>query len=138
LRNFSQADLERRTGLARCRISWLENGRAVPTIETLEKISDALGIPVYRLLCNAEEPGITGKPSSKNAINQDKRVRQKNEIPHLSELREHLRRMREEDQRLLLYIARKMAGRADGQPADEGQESGLELAIGGGAGGGNS
>jgi len=49
-KNFSQADLERRCGLARCRISWLEHGRAVPTIETLERIADALEIPVHRLL----------------------------------------------------------------------------------------
>src|SRR6266446_4847649 len=54
-RNLSQADLERRTGIPRCRISWLEHGRAVPTIETLEKISDALEIPVYRLLGGGDE-----------------------------------------------------------------------------------
>src|SRR6267154_1350512 len=47
--NLSQADLERRTGLPRCRISWLENGRAIPTLETLEKISDALDIPLRQL-----------------------------------------------------------------------------------------
>ena len=44
-KKLSQADLERRCGLARCRISWLEHGRAVPTIETLERISDALEFP---------------------------------------------------------------------------------------------
>jgi len=54
-RNLSQADIERRTGFPRCRISWLENGRAIPTIERLEKISDALEIPVYRLLYDGDE-----------------------------------------------------------------------------------
>ena len=54
-KNLSQADLERQCGLPRCRISWLEHGKAVPTLETLEKIADGLGIPVYRLLM--EEKG---------------------------------------------------------------------------------
>jgi len=54
-KNYSQADLERRCGLPRCRISWLEHGRAIPTLETLERIADGLGIPVYRLLVEDKE-----------------------------------------------------------------------------------
>ena len=53
-KNFSQADLEKRCGLPRCRISWLEHGRAIPTLPTLEKIADALEIPIYRLLMEDE------------------------------------------------------------------------------------
>jgi transcriptional regulator with XRE-family HTH domain len=34
-------------GLARCRFSSLEHVRAVPTIETLERIADALEIPAF-------------------------------------------------------------------------------------------
>ena len=71
-RNLSQADLERRTGLARCRLSWLENGRAVPTIETLEKISDALEIPLYRLLYDGNESVQVANASSKIAANGNK------------------------------------------------------------------
>jgi transcriptional regulator with XRE-family HTH domain len=51
----SQADLERRCGLARCRISWLEHGRAVPTLETLQRIVDALEIFVHRLLLEDQQ-----------------------------------------------------------------------------------
>src|SRR2546425_4277879 len=36
-RKFSQGDVEKRTGLLRCYISRVENGHAVPAIETLEK-----------------------------------------------------------------------------------------------------
>lgn len=46
-KNLPQIDLGRRCGLARCRISWLEYGRAIPTIETLERIADALEIPSF-------------------------------------------------------------------------------------------
>jgi transcriptional regulator with XRE-family HTH domain len=54
-KNHSQADLEKRCGLPRCRISWLEHGKAVPTLETLERIADGLGIPVHRLLMEEGE-----------------------------------------------------------------------------------
>jgi transcriptional regulator with XRE-family HTH domain len=110
-KNLSQADLERRCGLARCRISWLEHGRAVPTIETLEKISDALEIPVYRLLYDGDESVQVANASSKIATNGKSRRSRKNEVRLLRELREQVSRIHEDDQRLLLFIARKMAGR---------------------------
>lgn len=48
-KNLSQADIEHRTGLLRPYISRIENGHIVPSIETLEKISRALEIPIYQL-----------------------------------------------------------------------------------------
>jgi len=110
-KNFSQADLERRCGLARCRISWLENGRAVPTIETLERIADALEIPAYRLLYGGDEPAQAAKASSKIAVNGNRRRSRSNEVRLLRELRDQVSRMHEDDRHLLLFIARKMAGR---------------------------
>ena len=109
-RNFSQADLERRCGLARCRISWLEHGRAIPTIETLERIADALEIPLHRLLQegggelsdtvpNAHEAGVRREPWRKNGAGLR------------GELGKHLSRMGEEDKLLLLRVAEKIAGR---------------------------
>jgi transcriptional regulator with XRE-family HTH domain len=49
-RNMSQGDIEHKTGLFRCYISRVENSHTVPTIETLEKIVGALGVPLYALL----------------------------------------------------------------------------------------
>jgi len=37
-KNFSQGDIEKRTGLLRCYISRVENGHTVPAIETLETL----------------------------------------------------------------------------------------------------
>jgi transcriptional regulator with XRE-family HTH domain len=123
-KRLSQADLERRCGLARCRISWLEHGRAVPTIETLERISDALEIPVYRLLCEGDEPSEATKASAKTATNGSARRKLRN-VTHLHrELREHLGRMHEDDQHLLLFIARKMAGRVPGRFGMVGNKTG--------------
>jgi transcriptional regulator with XRE-family HTH domain len=103
--------LEQRCGVPRCRISWLENGRAVPTIETLEKIADALEIPLSRLLSEGNEPTRAAKVPSNGRGNGNRRGRRKNDVRLLRELREHLSRMDEDDQNLLLFIARKMATR---------------------------
>jgi transcriptional regulator with XRE-family HTH domain len=126
-KNLSQADLERRSGLARCRISWLEHGRAVPTIQTLERIAEALEIPAYRLLYDGDEPAQAAKASSKIATNGNTRRSRKNAVRLLRELREQVSRMREDDQRLLLFIARKMAGRVRRQSWVEAQNLGHEM-----------
>jgi len=57
-KNYSQADLEKCCGLPRYRISWLEHGKAVPTLETLQRIADGLGIPVHRLLMEDQEANV--------------------------------------------------------------------------------
>jgi transcriptional regulator with XRE-family HTH domain len=113
-RRLSQADIERRTGFPRCRISWLENGRAVPTIETLEKISDALEIPLHQLFRDGERPAEGLAASKRAAASKTGRFNRAGQARLLREMRQHLERMREEDQDLLLYIARKLANRVSG------------------------
>jgi transcriptional regulator with XRE-family HTH domain len=46
---LSQGDIEQRTGLLRAYTSRVENGRVSPSIGTLEKYAEALGIPLYAL-----------------------------------------------------------------------------------------
>jgi len=46
-KNLSQGDLENRTGLKRCYISRVENGITVPSLDTLEKLTRALEVPLY-------------------------------------------------------------------------------------------
>jgi transcriptional regulator with XRE-family HTH domain len=137
-RNLSQADLERRTGLARCRISWLEHGRAVPTIETLERIADALEIPAYRLLYDGDDPAQSAKVSGEISTNGSSRRNRRNEVRLLRVLRVLVSRMHEDDQHLLLYIARKMAERVPTRSACGSHDIGRELnggMIAGSAGG---
>ena len=55
-KNFSQGDIEEKTGLLRCYVSRVENGHTVPSVETLEKIARALEIPMYKLFYENEEP----------------------------------------------------------------------------------
>jgi transcriptional regulator with XRE-family HTH domain len=54
--NLSQGDIQARTGLFRCYLSRLENGRTVPSIETLEKLARALDVPLHQLFTDDEAP----------------------------------------------------------------------------------
>src|ERR1700675_2744949 len=71
-KNFSQGEVEKRTGLLRCYISRVENGHTVPAIETLEKFARALEVPMYQLFYDGEErpklPNASNRKYSKPAV----------------------------------------------------------------------
>ena len=56
LKNLSQGEIERRTGLLRCYTSRVENGHTVPSVKTLQKYALALEVPMYQLFHGGEEP----------------------------------------------------------------------------------
>ncbi len=108
-RNFSQGEIEKRTGLLRCYISRVENGHTVPAVETLEKFARALEVPMYQLLYDGEKPpqlpslrkGKSGRKSAWGDSGKDART--------LAKFRRLLSKAKEVDQLLLLSIAHKMA-----------------------------
>jgi transcriptional regulator with XRE-family HTH domain len=110
-KNFSQGDIEKRTGMLRCYISRVENGHTVPAVETLEKFARALEVPTYQLFYDGEEPPklpnlLKGKPSDENAwggFGRDSR--------YLTKLRRLLSKSDEYHRKLLLHMAQKMAHR---------------------------
>jgi transcriptional regulator with XRE-family HTH domain len=53
---LTQGDLEERCGLLRCYTSRVENGHTVPSLETVEKIARALGMPLYQVFYDGEKP----------------------------------------------------------------------------------
>ncbi len=108
---FSQADLEERRGLQRCRISWLENGRAVPTIETLEKLCDALETPLDQLFREGDQPAETSTATERIVAKRRRSSKRVARRGFLAELGQELLRLCEDDQDLLLYIARALAKR---------------------------
>ena len=108
-KNFSQGDIEKRTGLLRCSISRVENGHAVPAIETLEKLARAMEVPLYQIFYDGEKPAVPPnlpKRTTTDGIGwgndgKDGRV--------LNHFRSLLRRIEESDRKLLLHMAQKMA-----------------------------
>jgi transcriptional regulator with XRE-family HTH domain len=105
-RNLSQGHIEKRTGLLRCYISRVENGHTVPSIETLEKMSRALEVPLYQLFYEGSDdlpalPKTTRKAPSWG--NSGKQARFLRKFCNL------LSCTGEDDRQLLLHMARKMA-----------------------------
>ena len=110
-KQLSQGDIEKRTGLLRCYISRVENGHTVPAIETLKKMARALEVPMYQLFYDGEEPPqLPNLPKRKSgddiawgSAGKDARF--------LNKLRRLLSKTDEDDRKLVLYMAQKVAGR---------------------------
>jgi transcriptional regulator with XRE-family HTH domain len=108
LKKLSQGDIEKKTGLLRCYISRVENGHTVPALETLEKFAHALGVPLYQLFYDGEEPpDLPNIPKRKSAddilwgtAGKDARV--------LANFRLCLSKSDERHRNLLMFLARKM------------------------------
>ncbi len=104
-KNLSQGDIEKRTGLLRCYISRVENGHTIPSVETLEKMSRALEVPLYQLFYEGNgtpaPPKAIRKPPSWGKSGKEARL--------LNKFCSLLSRTGESDRQLLLHMARKMA-----------------------------
>src|SRR6202045_3073638 len=69
-KQFSQGEIEKRTGLLRCYISRVENGHTVPAVETLEKFARALEVPLYQLFYEGERPAELAQPSKRKTAEE--------------------------------------------------------------------
>jgi transcriptional regulator with XRE-family HTH domain len=109
-KSFSQGDIEKKTGLLRCYISRVENGHTVPAIETLEKFARALEVPMYELFYDGEEPPkMPNLPKRKTADDVAWGASGKDE-KMLHQFRRLLSKTDEKGQKMLLFMAQKMAG----------------------------
>jgi transcriptional regulator with XRE-family HTH domain len=54
---LSQEQLAERAGLHRTHISYIERGLRSPTVTVLTRIAEALGVPTWQLLREAESDG---------------------------------------------------------------------------------
>jgi transcriptional regulator with XRE-family HTH domain len=108
-RKLSQGDIEKRTGLLRCYISRVENGHTVPAVETLEKLARAFEVPLYQLFYEGDEP-----PKLPNLLKEKSSTdvawgsTGKN-AAYLSKLRRLLGKANEDDRKLILFMAQKLA-----------------------------
>ena len=108
---LSQGDIEKRTGLLRCYISRVENGHTVPAIETLEKLARAMEIPMYQLFYDGEEPPKLPNLPKRNSSDVIAWGSSGKDARYLGKLRRLLAKTEDEDRKLLLYMAQKMAKR---------------------------
>jgi transcriptional regulator with XRE-family HTH domain len=111
-KDLSQGDIEKRTGLLRCYISRVENGHTVPSIETLERLSAALEIPLYQLFYEGDEPPPLPNLSRRRTTEElAMDVENAKDLRFFEKVRRVVSRINEKDRQLLLYMAQKMASR---------------------------
>jgi transcriptional regulator with XRE-family HTH domain len=99
-KNLSQANIEKRTGLLRCYISRVENGHVSPSMETLEKITRALRVPLFHVFYSGEKPPVARTetiPKGWGSTGRDART--------LERLRRLLSRMNAREVDLLMTVA---------------------------------
>ncbi len=100
-KDFSQGDIERRTGMLRCYVSRVENGHTLPNVETLEKWAKALDVELYQLFFAGE-----GKPEVARVTPTTPSLRRGSEQAELFKVFD---RISKPNRSLLLAMARKMA-----------------------------
>jgi transcriptional regulator with XRE-family HTH domain len=108
-KEFSQGEVEKRTGLLRCYISRVENGHTVPAVETLEKFARALEVPMYQIFYDGENPPKPPNLPQGKAGNDMAWASSGKHARWLVKFRRLLARTGESDRKLLMFMARKMA-----------------------------
>ena len=116
-KKLSQGDIEKRTGLLRCYISRVENGHTVPAIETLEKLARAMQIPMYQLFYDGEEPPKLPNLPKRKSSDDIAWGSAGKDARYLSKLLRLLSKTEDEDRKLILYMAQKMARPRAGRAA---------------------
>lgn len=102
MKNLSQKEVERRTGLLRSYLSRVENGHTVPTIETLEKIAQALEVPLFQFFFEEETPAEPPPVIARGGTREPVWGSTGKEAYLLRELRKCLRKMDERHRQILL------------------------------------
>ncbi len=110
-KNLSQGDIEKRTGLIRCYVSRVENNHTIPAVETLEKFARALEVPMYQLFYDGEEPPKLPNLPKRKSSDEIAWGSSGKDARFLNKLRRLLGKSGEEDRKLLLHMAQKLARR---------------------------
>ena len=108
-KQFSQGEVEKRTGLLRAYVSRVENGHTVPAVETLEKFARALEVPMYQLFYDGEAPPTLLRLPKRKSADDIAWGRTGKDARWLYQFSRLLARTEESDRKLLMFMAQKMA-----------------------------
>jgi transcriptional regulator with XRE-family HTH domain len=110
---LSQGDIEKASGLLRCYISRVEHGHTVPSLETLERFSDALEVPLYRLFYEGQDAPATPHLTPRRSLEElaDDVGPSGTEARFLLKLSRLVGKMADHDRALLLDFAHRLATR---------------------------
>jgi len=110
-KKLSQGDIEKRTGLKRSYISRVENCHIIPSVETLEKLTRALEVPLYQLFYEGKRPPGLVHLRERKTADEIAWGRTTKEARLLEQFRRLLGRMNDAKRELLLHMAQEMARR---------------------------
>jgi transcriptional regulator with XRE-family HTH domain len=103
-KDLSQGDIEERTGLRRCYVSRVENGHTIPSIETLEKLARALGVPMYQLFYDGEAPSEPPSIPQGMSAGRDEWGSSGEPAKFFKRLRQLLGRVSDDDRKLIMHL----------------------------------
>jgi transcriptional regulator with XRE-family HTH domain len=109
LKGLSQGEIENRTGLLRCYVSRVENGHTIPSIDTLEKLSRALEVPLYQLFYDGEEMPVLANLTPRTTAEEIVQSESNEENHFIHRMARLVERLSDNDRRLLLHMAQRMA-----------------------------
>jgi len=106
-RNLSQDEVARRTGLVQRYISWIENGHAVPKLETLEKWVRAMQVPLYVFFYEENPPTMSARLARQPTdwASSGKGTR------YLETLRHALGRLSQSDRELFISVVQRLGSK---------------------------
>jgi len=112
-KGLSQGDIEKSTGLLRCYISRIENGHTIPSLETLERFSGALDVPLYKMFYAGEGEAPTPNLMMRQSLEQlaAEPGQAGDDARFLIQLKGVLARLAESDRDVVLTLAKKLATR---------------------------
>jgi len=126
-RKLSQGDITEMIGLPRSYISRIENGHAVPSLETLQRMAAALDLPLYRLFYSgADVPNDRPTRLSLEELAQDAGPTGV-EARFLLDIRSLTKNLRRPERIFLLNLAGRLAA---GKPAPRVNGGGKEPQAG--------
>ena len=112
-KGLSQGDVEKSTELLRCYISRIENGHTVPSLDTLERFSQALDVPLYKMFCSGD--GEVPTPNVHRCESLDELAEQPGKAGEdarfMLQFNSALAQLGEPDRDVVLTLARKLAAR---------------------------
>lgn len=123
-RNFSQGDITDVIGLPRSYISRIENGHAIPSLETLQRLAGALDVPLYRLFYTGED-NANGLPARRSLEELAEDPGPAGiEARFLIDMRDITKNLGGTERIFLMDLARKLAARKSGpQPSGTHKQS---------------
>jgi transcriptional regulator with XRE-family HTH domain len=110
-KKLSQGDIRKKTGLHHCYVSRFENGQTIPSVETVEKFARALEVPMYQLFYKGGGPPKLPNLLKRRTTDEIVRGNSGKDAHILANFCHLFGRMKEDDRKMLFFMAQKMAKR---------------------------